>query len=280
MATTHSQAMRLRGRQLRFHECQWWTDVAVAEMDDCRRRRLQHGDRVTLEAGICFRCPPQQRLRRQPVSSAVTEQIDRQAGYAMIDAVLSSAVPTARGRPPSSGATSRTISSRRIRRDCRCRAELPFRRDLRCSGRLRPGSDGRRSPHRRDPIHLSVLMWVRGCARAVRVPDNLERKPWPSICRRRSRCVAREWRNSSMRWRSSWRFSRRMPAGNSREEYIQTSGRLNTVIDLWELEDYSHYERGMGVLRGHPQFPGIAAALGETINYETVVFAVKAPYMR
>jgi hypothetical protein len=62
--------------------------------------------------------------------------------------------------------------------------------------------------------------------------------------------------------------------------FIQTSGRLNTVIDLWELEDYSHYERGMGVLRGHPQFPGIAAALGETINYETVVFAVKAPYMR
>ncbi len=62
--------------------------------------------------------------------------------------------------------------------------------------------------------------------------------------------------------------------------FVQRTGRLNTVIDLWELEDFNHYDRGIRALTGHVDFAGIAATLAETVRNETIVFADRAPYMR
>ena len=62
--------------------------------------------------------------------------------------------------------------------------------------------------------------------------------------------------------------------------FIQRTGRLNTVIDLWELESFDHFDRALQAFRKHPRFPEIKAALDETVISETIVFADRAPYMR
>ena len=62
--------------------------------------------------------------------------------------------------------------------------------------------------------------------------------------------------------------------------FIQSSGRLGTVIDLWELDDYQHYDRALTALKSDPDFPHLKAVLDETVLSETVVFAGKASYMR
>ena len=62
--------------------------------------------------------------------------------------------------------------------------------------------------------------------------------------------------------------------------FVQRTGRLNTVIDLWELEDFGHFDRALQAFIGHPRFPEIKAVLDDTVNSETIVFADKAPYMR
>ena len=54
--------------------------------------------------------------------------------------------------------------------------------------------------------------------------------------------------------------------------FMHTSGRLNTVVDLWRLEDYNHYGRGLAVLMAHPEFPRFSQILGEVVRNETVVF--------
>lgn len=61
--------------------------------------------------------------------------------------------------------------------------------------------------------------------------------------------------------------------------FIQRTGRLNTVIDLWELEDFGHFDRALQAFIGHPRFAAIKAVLDETVKSETIVFADKAPYM-
>ena len=62
--------------------------------------------------------------------------------------------------------------------------------------------------------------------------------------------------------------------------FVQRTGRLNTVIDLWELEDFNHYDRGIRALSGHEAFARIAGVLAETVRNETIVYADRAPYMR
>ena len=62
--------------------------------------------------------------------------------------------------------------------------------------------------------------------------------------------------------------------------FEQRSGQLHTIIDLWELDDYNHYARGLQALSRHERFPAIAQALAAYIKKETVVFLDKAPYMR
>jgi hypothetical protein len=62
--------------------------------------------------------------------------------------------------------------------------------------------------------------------------------------------------------------------------YVQNTGKLNTVIDLWELDDMNHYQRGVGAIAAHPEFARFQATLAETVHSETIVFAQKAAYMR
>lgn len=60
--------------------------------------------------------------------------------------------------------------------------------------------------------------------------------------------------------------------------FIQRTGRLNTVIDLWELRDFNHYDEALKQLTAHSRFPEFARTLAETVRNETLVFADKAPY--
>ena len=61
--------------------------------------------------------------------------------------------------------------------------------------------------------------------------------------------------------------------------FVQRSGRLGNVIDLWELDDFQHYDRALQVLSAHQVFPAFKKVLEETVISETVVFCNAAPYM-
>ena len=63
-----------------------------------------------------------------------------------------------------------------------------------------------------------------------------------------------------------------------REALFQLDGRLHTVRHIWKLRDLNHYAEGIAVLTAQPEFPALAAALAETIDRETICFAVAAPY--
>ena len=61
--------------------------------------------------------------------------------------------------------------------------------------------------------------------------------------------------------------------------FVQRTGRLGNVIDLWELDDYQHYHRALAAFMAEESFPAFAAMLAETVISETVVFAEPASYM-
>lgn len=60
--------------------------------------------------------------------------------------------------------------------------------------------------------------------------------------------------------------------------YALRTGKLNTVIDVWELNDFNHMNVGMAALAQHPDFPEIQAVLQETIVEETLSLADKLTY--
>jgi hypothetical protein len=62
--------------------------------------------------------------------------------------------------------------------------------------------------------------------------------------------------------------------------FVQRSGRLGNVIDLWELDDYQHYDRALQAFMANDAFPAFKQVLEETVISETVVFADPASYMR
>ena len=62
--------------------------------------------------------------------------------------------------------------------------------------------------------------------------------------------------------------------------FVQRTGRLHTVLDLWELEDFNHLDRGLQAIASHPRGGELRKVLAETVISETLVFAGKAPYMR
>lgn len=61
--------------------------------------------------------------------------------------------------------------------------------------------------------------------------------------------------------------------------FVQRTGRLGNVIDLWELDDFQHYDKALKAFAADPAFPAFHAMLAETVISETVVFADKASYM-
>jgi len=61
--------------------------------------------------------------------------------------------------------------------------------------------------------------------------------------------------------------------------FMQSSGRLNTVVDIWQLDDMNHYERGLHALTTHPDYQVIAAAIALSVERETIVFMNRAPYL-
>ena len=70
--------------------------------------------------------------------------------------------------------------------------------------------------------------------------------------------------------RQGWRLS---------GAFVQRTGRLGNVIDLWEIDDFQHYDRALKAFMADPAFPAFKEMLAETVISETVVFADKVPYM-
>jgi len=62
--------------------------------------------------------------------------------------------------------------------------------------------------------------------------------------------------------------------------YLQRTGKLNTVIDLWELKDLNELDAVLKKFVAHPRFPAIKAVLDETVESETIVFANALNYNR
>jgi hypothetical protein len=60
--------------------------------------------------------------------------------------------------------------------------------------------------------------------------------------------------------------------------YMQRTGRLNTVIDVWEVEDMAHIDRGFQQLMGHPRFGEFKKVLDETVKSETLIVLQKFSY--
>jgi hypothetical protein len=60
--------------------------------------------------------------------------------------------------------------------------------------------------------------------------------------------------------------------------FVQRSGRLGNVIDLWELDDFQHYDRALKAFFEEPGFADFKKVLEETVISETVVFCDPASY--
>jgi len=64
-----------------------------------------------------------------------------------------------------------------------------------------------------------------------------------------------------------------------RDAFVFRAGRLNTVIDVWELEDMNHYDRGMSALQRSPKFAELQAKLADSVESETVNFCDRLRYV-
>lgn len=63
------------------------------------------------------------------------------------------------------------------------------------------------------------------------------------------------------------------------DAFMQSTGRLNTAIDIWELPDMNQYELGLQILTTHPEYAEIGAVLARAVERETIVFMNRAPYL-
>jgi quinol monooxygenase YgiN len=61
--------------------------------------------------------------------------------------------------------------------------------------------------------------------------------------------------------------------------FLQSTGRLNTVIDIWEIEDMNHYQSALGAFFTSDVFPKFKPLLDQAVINETIVLADKASYM-
>jgi hypothetical protein len=63
------------------------------------------------------------------------------------------------------------------------------------------------------------------------------------------------------------------------DAFLFRSGRLNTVIDIWELRDMNHYERGIAALQSSPRFEDLQSKLADSVESETVCFCDRLRYV-
>jgi hypothetical protein len=54
--------------------------------------------------------------------------------------------------------------------------------------------------------------------------------------------------------------------------FVQRTGRLNTIVDLWEMDDYSAFTTTYAAFRAHPDYAEIRVLLDRYIETETLVF--------
>jgi len=62
--------------------------------------------------------------------------------------------------------------------------------------------------------------------------------------------------------------------------WVDRVGRLNTVIDLWELEDANMYWRVMKEFSERPEYPAFKEVLEKSVEEEVVHMMDKVPYGR
>ncbi|MES2290688.1 MAG: NIPSNAP family protein [Pseudomonadota bacterium] len=54
--------------------------------------------------------------------------------------------------------------------------------------------------------------------------------------------------------------------------FVQRTGRLNTIVDLWEMDGYAEFPTTYDIFRAHPDYPEIRVELDRYIETETLVF--------
>jgi hypothetical protein len=57
--------------------------------------------------------------------------------------------------------------------------------------------------------------------------------------------------------------------------YQQQVGRLNTIIDLWELRDHNHLAEAFALYREDPDYPAIRVLLDQCVEQEVLSFIDK-----
>ena len=57
--------------------------------------------------------------------------------------------------------------------------------------------------------------------------------------------------------------------------FEQRVGRLNTLVDLWELKEYNHFTDAFAAYHEDPDYPAIRVALDECIEQESLTFMDK-----
>ena len=68
---------------------------------------------------------------------------------------------------------------------------------------------------------------------------------------------------------SDWRLCRAL---------VQESGRLFTVIHIWEMPDANAFAEGKEKIYAHPDAPRLIEQLSEIAESETIVLAAPTPY--
>lgn len=62
--------------------------------------------------------------------------------------------------------------------------------------------------------------------------------------------------------------------------WVDRVGRLNTVVDLWELADANLYYTALETFAKHPRYPALKAVMDRSIEEEIVHMMDKVPYGR
>ena len=60
--------------------------------------------------------------------------------------------------------------------------------------------------------------------------------------------------------------------------HVLRTGQLNTVINVWELNDHNHMTAGFDAVGTDPRAAGIQGVLGEAVIKETLTFADAISY--